>query len=539
MTYRDLRAFLDALEARGKLYKVTEPIDKDSELLPLVRLQLRGLPDADRRVLVFENVRNAAGDGYDMGVAAGVYGISEEILALGIGCESPDEMLEKWHEALENPIPPRIVESGPVQEEVHLGADLLTSGLHELPVPVEEPGFSQLLRTGMPMITRDPESGIRNVGTYNAFLYGRDRLVAGIAGVHDALKYHWQTARQRNEELPLAVVIGATPNVMLVGSAAIPYGMDELAVAGGLVGEPVELVACKTIPLEVPAHAEIVIEGMLSTREFEPRLAFGEYPGYLSMEHNNRPVMRVTAITHRKQALFTPMLVGFPPNDSSAIWGFCNAAMLYHGLRHACRFPVDNVFFPHSGGGYDFCIVRLEKDAKANPWQILSAAAGLHPGSKYIVLVDHDVNPRDPDLITWALSYRVRPESDISIQRGRSAGLDPSLGPTGASRGRIDPAGHPSESFRVLIDATMRGPYPPVALPRQEYMNRALEIWRQHPALPELRLLPPWYGYPLGYWSAEEQDLADRLVHGDYDAAGRLAAERRVTTEQIPDTPHQ
>lgn len=535
MYYRDLRAFLDALRARGMLYTFREPIDKDSELLPLVRLELRGLSDAERKVLLFEDVRNAAGTRYEMGVAAGVYGLSDQVLALGMGCESPEEMLEKWHGALENPIPPVVVDHGPVQEVVHLGDALPKRGLDELPAPVEEPGYSQMIRTGMPMITRDPESGVRNVGTYNGFLYDRDRLVAGIAGVHDAIKYHWQTARRRGEDLPLAIVIGATPNVMLVGSAAIPYGLDELAVAGGIAGEPLELVPCKTIPLEVPAHAEIVIEGMLSTREFEPRLAFGEYPGYMNLERNNRPVMRVTAITHREHALFTPVLVGYPPNDSSALSGFCNAALLYDDLRYRRNLPVEDVCYPHIGGGNDFCVVRLQKDAQGDAWQLLSAAAALDPVCKYVVVVDHDLNPRDPDQMLWALCYRVRPETDMVVQRGRSPGLDPSLGPTGSTRGRMDPQGNPQQYYRVLIDATLSGPYPPVALPRQDFMERALDLWRQHPDLPQLQLRPPWYGYSLGYWTPSDQELADLIVQGDYRALGRVAAAERVSTEQVPD----
>src|SRR5712692_2799256 len=515
------------------LYRFKEPIDKDRELLPLMRVQLRGLPDADRKVLLFEDVRSAAGQRYDMRVVGGVYGLTEEVVALGMGCASTSEMLERWHLALERPLPPKLVDSGPAHEVVHLGEELQNLGLDEIPVPLEDPGFSQVIRTGLPMITRDPETGITNVGTYNGFLRDRTRLVAAIGGGHDAMRYHWQAARRRHEDMPLAIVIGATPNVMLVGSAPIPYGVDELGVAGAMVGQPIEVVACKTVPLQVPAHAEIVIEGLVSTDVLEPRLAFGEYPGYLNMERNNRPVMRVTAITHRKQGIFTPVLVGFPPGDTNAVWGFCNAAMLYHDLRYGCHLPVEDVYFPQMGGGNDFCVIRLQEGAKASGWQVLHAAAGLWPGAKYIVAVDHDVNPRDPELLVWALSYRVRPESDISIQRGRSAGLDPSFGPTGSSKGMMESAGSPREYFRVLIDATMSWVYPPVALPRRDYMERALEIWQQHADLPQPRLRPPWHGYPLGFWSEEDQVLADLIAHGDYKAVGRIASELQVPADQV------
>jgi 4-hydroxy-3-polyprenylbenzoate decarboxylase len=535
--YRDLRAFLDVLDARGKLYRFPEPIDKDTELLPLLRVQLRGVPAPERRVFLFESVRGAQGTAYDMRVAAGVYGVSEEVLALGLGCESPADLLERWHHATAHPVPPRLVPSGPVQEEVHVGDDLLRCGLDELPAPVEEPGFSQVIRTGLPTITRDPETGVPNVGTYNAFFRDRTRAVTGVGPRQHAMRYHWRTAARRGEDLPAAVVIGATPNVMAVGCARIAYGVDELAVAGGLAGEPVEVVRCQTVPLEVPAHAEIVIEGLISTKVFEPRLAFGEYPGYMNVELNNRPVLNVTAITHRHDAIFTPVLVGFPPGDTNALNSFVNAAQVYDGLRYGCGLPVAEVHFPQMGGGADFCIVRLEEDARVNAWQVLEAAAGQWGSNqtKYIVLVDHDINPRDPELLIWALTYRVQPERDMEVHRGRNAALDPAFGPTGSSRGQFSSAGSPRDHFRVLLDATLKGPYPPVALPRRDFMERALAIWRQHPDLPEPRLMPPWHGYTLGHWSEQDQELADLITRGDYRAVGRITAAMQVPATPVRD----
>jgi 4-hydroxy-3-polyprenylbenzoate decarboxylase len=523
--YRDLRAFLDALEARGKLYRFSEPIDKDSELLALMRVQLRGLPADERRVLLFDNVRGATGASYDMRVAAGVYGVSQAVLALGMGCASPTEMLERWHHALEHPVPPRLVDRGPVHEEVHVGAELLDNGLDELPAPVEEPGFSQALRTGVPMITADPETGEVNVGTYTAFFRDRARAVAGIGPPQHAMKHHWRKAKERGEDLPVAIVVGATPNVMLVGSAGIPYGVDELAVAGGLAGEPVELVPCRTVPLAVPAAAEIVIEGLISTRLVEPRLAFGEYAGYMNVEPDTRPVVQITAITHRQRALFTPLLVGFPPSDTNTITGFANAAMLYHSLRYTRGFPVADVYLPTLGGGADWCVVRLEADARVDARELLQAATTYWGGSqaKYLVVVDYDVDPRDSDLLLWALSYRVRPEVDIILQGGRAAGLDPAYAHAGPSVGGTYDGDRPPQKHRVLIDATMKGAYPPVALPRRDFMERALAIWQRHPALPAPRLRQPWHAYTLGAWGARDQALADLLVRGEYKAADSLA----------------
>lgn len=536
--YKDLRDFITALDAEGLVHRFSRPVDKDSEIMPLARVQLRGLADEDRKVLLFDDVRNAEGGTYEMGVATGVYGASDRILALGMGCSSPREMLEKWHEAEEAPIAPRTVEDGPVHEVVHTGQAILDDGLDLIPAPVEEPGFSQMIRTGMPMITHDPATGITNVGTYNGFFRDRDRLVAGIGTVRETMRVQWQSARKSGQGMPLAVVIGATPNVMLVGSASLPYGVDEMAVAGGIAGAPVDMVRCRTIPLEVPAHAEIVIEGMVSTEILEPRFGFGEYPGYLNMERNNLPVMEVTAITHREKPWFTPVPVGLPPSDTNAVWGFCNAATLYQKLRYDCRLPIDDVYFPQMGGGNDFCLIRLQEDAKPSAArQVLNTASGLWPGSKYVIVVDHDINIRDQDVVIWALSFRTRPESDVIVQAGRHAGLDPSFGPTGSSKGRMASSGHVTEHYKVLIDATRPGPYPPVALPRREFMERALELWEGEEGLPEPKMRVPWFGYELGFWDSEEQELADLMVKGDYREVGRRALEFQVPVEQAPDRP--
>jgi 4-hydroxy-3-polyprenylbenzoate decarboxylase len=530
---KDLREFLTALEARGKLHRFTEAINKDSEIIPLLRVEMRGLADQKRKALLFENVTDAKGGSYDMRVVAGVYGVSDEMVLLGMGCETVKEALEKWHRAVESPIPCRIVEQAPVHDVVITGEALKQRGLDMIPVPVEDPGFGQMIRTGLPMITRDPETGITNIGTYNGFFRDRDRIVAAIGGGRATMRVQWETARRRGEELPMAIVIGATPNVMLVGSATLPYGADELAIAGAIAGEPMELVRCKTIPLEVPAHAEIIIEGMISTDVFEPRFAFGEYPGYLNMERNNRPVMRVTAITYRKNAMFTPVTVGFAPSDTNAVWGFCNAAVVYHELHYVRKLPISDVYFPQMGGGNDFCIIQREKGSDVPGTELLKAASEAWKGAKYIVLVDWDIDPRNPELLIWALSFRVRPHVDIQMQPGRHAGLDPSSEPTGSTRGQRETAASaPSQYYRVLIDATLSGPYPPVALPRRDYMDRALEIWRSH-QLPEPELQMPWYGYTLGYWNDEDQKLADLITAGDYKAVGRIARDLQAKTEDV------
>jgi 4-hydroxy-3-polyprenylbenzoate decarboxylase len=521
--YRDLRELMAVLEGRGKLYRFKERINKDTELYPLYRVQMRGLGDRERKVLLFEDVTGAKGQAYEMSVLAGVYGVSEEILALGMSCGSYREMWERWHEGLVHPVDPVVVDSGPVQEEVHVGDEVKELGLDEFPVPVEEPGFSGMIRTGLPMITKDLETGIRNVGTYNGFFRARDRVVVGISYHAQAMNYHWRGARRMGKELPVAIVIGCNVEVMLAGSARLPYGMDELTVAGGAVGSPVELVRCKSIPLEVPAYAEAVIEGVISTEVFEPRLPFGEYPGYINADYNVCPVMQVTAITHRKRAMFTPVLVGFAPSDTNVIHAFVQSAHMYHHLKYECGFPVEEIYIPLTSYN-NFCLIRVgEGTSQEIVRQVFEEAPKAGGVSKYTIVVDSDINLRDPDLLVWALSFRTQPKEDFTFLPGGTGGLDPSAASPGSGRGRMSST-EGKEYYRVAINATRKWPYPPVALPRKEYMDRALQIWEGHRDLPAPTLREPWYGYELGNWDEKFQAYAGLITQGDYLKIGEETA---------------
>jgi 4-hydroxy-3-polyprenylbenzoate decarboxylase len=527
--YQDVRDLVKLVEERGKLVRFKRTINKDTELVPLFRVQLRGLPESERRVFHFEDVVGSNGNRYEMSVLMGIYGASESILATGIGCQSYMEMMERWHTALTRPINPVLIDHAPVQEEVHEGKEIKELGLDEFPVPVEEPGFSGMIRTGLPVITKDPETHIRNVGTYNSFFRARDRLVAGIAPARHAMAYHWQTARRRGEGLPVAIVIGCAPSVMLASSASIPYGTDELAVAGAAIGSPIELVRCRTIPLEVPAHAEAIIEGVISTKVTEPLLPFGEYPGYFCVDHDNRPVIEVTAITHRKNAMFTPIIVGYPPSDNNIIGSFCESAQLYHCLKYERQLPVEEVYSPQMGWN-NFCLIRVSKGTSQKTIAEVLKQAGQITITKYIVALDYEINLRDPELVIWALSYTTQPKDDFTIVPGPPSGLDPSAAPMGSRRNRLRAANDHGCS-RVLINATRKWPYPPLGLPRKEYMERALQLWQEQGDLPTPRLREPYYGYSLGYWDARLQEYADLIVQGEYLKVGEKTAQLQVNVE--------
>ncbi|UCE72851.1 MAG: UbiD family decarboxylase, partial [Methanomassiliicoccales archaeon] len=277
--YKDLREYLDALELQGKLIRVKSEINKDTEMHPLMRLQFRGLPEAERKGFVFENVVDSRGTKYDIPVACCVLAGSKDIYALGMMCQ-PEEISQKWTQAELNPIETKLVGKGPVQEEVHMGENLLQhGGLDEFPVPISTPGYDVAPYITAPCwVTKDPETHIRNVGTYRAQL--KSPLCTGImvSSPRQHIAMHWEKCKERGIPLEAVIAIGGAPNIGYVSIAKLPHGLDELGVAGGIAGAPVEIVKCKTVDLEVPAYAEIAIEGYLSTTDVEAEGPFGEAP---------------------------------------------------------------------------------------------------------------------------------------------------------------------------------------------------------------------------------------------------------------------
>ena len=513
--YGDFRDYLDELKTRGKLYRWRRPVNKDTELMPLMRLQYRGIDDNKRQVFLFDNVRDGTGKQFDLRVATGMYGSSRDVTALGLGCEDARDIYENWRHALAHMYEPKLINRAPVQEEVYSGSRLKEFPVTRLPSPVEEPGFSCGIRVTAPFITKDPETGMRNVGMYSGHFRGEQKLIAGIARTHHALLYHHPKAVRRKEPLPVAIVLGCLPDIVYVSAANLPYGIDEIAVAGGIRQRPVDMVPCKTIPLEVPADAEIVIEGEISIDAMERGEPFSDYPGYLMAERGLRPVIDIKAITHRRDAIFTAILVGLPPSESNGISRTCREMMLYNFLKYSCNIPeVLEVCCPEMGGGWNWWVIRMAKSHPSKPKQALQAASGMDTTNKIIITVDEDIDPKDPEMVMWAISFASQPHRDAQIVTGKSPLLDPSA---------YALMSNPEERFfpppvgcsGLLIDATRKGKYPPVGLPKKEFMERALEIWREE-EMPELKLRNPWHGYPLDLWTAQDDELAAAVARGDY-----------------------
>jgi 4-hydroxy-3-polyprenylbenzoate decarboxylase len=525
--YRSLGEFLRLLEEQDLLVRYAAPIDKDTQLQPLVRLQFRGLPEAQRKAFLFEQVVDSAGRQFGLPVAAACMAASRRMYALGLGCE-PAGIAARWAGALARPVPPRLVDGGPVHDVVYTGDALgRAGGLDLLPVPIATPGFDNAPYVSASYwITKDPETGVRNVGTYRGQLKSPLRLGCYPASRQKGIAIHWEKARARGESLEAAVVLGAPPHIAYPAVAFLPRDVDELGVAGGLAGEPVPVVRCQTVDLEVPAEAEIVVEGRIPTDQLEEEGPFGEFTGYMARREYTH-FLEVTAITHRRDAVFQVFLSQFPPSESSKIRQIAveNTLRRYLSVDRGLPGLLD-VAVHESASSQNLIVFLVSRAAGADPRAILEAAARPDARTgKIIVAVDEDVDPHDADSVNWALAWRMQPHRDLEVRPAPPHEMDYSVLPPAEGIGSA--VGHAASV--LLIDATRKWAYPPASLPERRFMEEARSLW-ETAGLPPLRLQEPWYGLAEGVWTDTDRAEALRAVHGDYRTTGeRTARERRAS----------
>jgi UbiD family decarboxylase len=517
----DFQAHLAALEAQGLLVRVNRPINKDTELHPLVRWQFQGgLAEEQRRAFLFTNVVDASGRRYDIPVAVGALAASPRIYAVGMG-RPVEEIESAWVHAIAHPIAPVTVASPPCQEVVITGEGLRGSGngLARLPVPVSTPGFDAApYLTATLCVTRDPETGIQNMGTYRGALKATDRLgVRMAARIGGAGGYvHWQKHRKRGTPMPCAIVVGAAPVAMFTGGMKLAIDLDELAVAGALAGRPLRTAKAVTVDLQVPADAEIIIEGLIDPELLEPEGPFGESHGHIALEDFNMS-MRVTAITHRRAPVFVSIISQVTPSESSVLKKVAMEPLFLTHLRQNLSIKgVRRVVLhePLSNLRKVIFVQYAQGTPRTEVWRGLHGAATLLADcGKICIAVSEDIDPTNADAVFWSLAYRANPVDDVHIAPHRSAGHGPKSGPR-------------SEESTLLIDATLKHAAPPLALPTQQYMEQARTIWQQL-GLPALTPQPPWHGYSLGDWSQAWDVYAARAVAGQWETSGAETFARR------------
>ena len=521
-SYRDLHEHLKALDAAGLLITVDRAINKDTELHPLVRWQFRGgIAEPDRKAFLFTNVVDGKGFKYDIPVVVGALAANRRIYSEGMRC-GLDDIGKVWNHAIANPIPPNVVEVAPCHEIVITGDALKEpgKGLDGLPVPISTPGWDNGPYTTLSQyITKDPETGIQNMGIYRGQVKSPTRL-----GMNPSLENqpgiytHWEKMKARGERLPAAVILGCPPCVAFTAAQKLSEDTDELHVAGGLAGAPINVVKCKTVDLLVPAEAEIVIEGYINTEWLEPEAPFGESHGHVNLQEFNA-YMEVTAITRRKDAILTSIISQVTPSESSLIKRvalepvFLNHLKRQMGIKGVLKVSMHE---PLTNLRKVIIVVVERKTPATEVWRALYGAASLlRSGGKLVVAVNDDIDPDNADALLWAMSYRANFALDLQILNNR----DPGHGPRSPRNNGVDAS--------LLIDATLKDVFPPIALPKKEIMENAKAIWDEL-GLPALKPEVPWHGYSLGDWSARNEEMAQRALRGEYFVTGaEIAGMRR------------
>ena len=401
----DLRTFLQRLESHGQLARIDAPVDLKHELANVaVNMERRGMPAP-----LFTRPRGAS-----MPVVAGVLG-SHQRIALALGC-APAEVADRIGAALERSIPPMEVKAAPCQEQVFTGEEV---NLPDLPIPTHAAEDGGAFITGGVVFSRHLPTGRQNVSYHRFQVKGPAKTGIQInqwRHLNDSLRVAEAEARP----VPVAIAIGADP-VLHIG-AGIRSDLDETGIAGALAGEPIAVARCVTSDLRVPAFSEIVVEGEIlpGIREAEGPLA--EFTGHYSSIWEE-PVVRVTAITHRRDPIFQTIV---PASQEHINLGnvLPREPILKRMVRYVSK-NVTQVHIPPVGCGFT-AYIGLDKKHPGEPRNVALAALTTYVNIKIVIVFDPDVDLYDPNDVLWALSTRVDPVTDIfTIPQAQGHEMDP------------------------------------------------------------------------------------------------------------------
>jgi 2,5-furandicarboxylate decarboxylase 1 len=394
-------------------------------------------------VVIFRNVR-----GSRLPVVTNVHATFQRLaLALGLpATASVPEFTAEYGRREDRPIEPSVVppDEAPVKQVVLRGDEVDLGALPLLTYHEKDAGAYATLGFA---VMRDPDSGVRNAGIYRLMRQGKNEFgiqISETAHGHYILKKH----QKRGEPTPMAVFIGHHPAVHLGCLSFAPFDTDEFTFAGAMLGEPLRTVRCETLDLEVPADAEIVLECEILPDLRRPEAPFGEYPGTYGPRRLN-PVVRVNAITMRRDALYQSSFVGHA--DNLLLSGVTRLAYILKTVRIASP-TVKAVYVPPSGRCRYLCYIAMEKLIEGDPKNAAMAAFAADPFLKFVVVVDEDVDILNDSDVLHAIATRVRADRDsFVVTYARGSPLDPAS---------YDPAAGSHLVTKVAVDATRKANYP-------------------------------------------------------------------------------
>ena len=432
MPYSSLRDFMAGLEARGELKRVSAPV---SPYLEMTEIQTRLLAEGGPAVL-FENVVKPDGSPYAMPVLVNLFGTVERVAA---GMErTPGELREVgetlaflrqpeppggWREAVGMmpllktvmAMKPKSVASAPCQEIVLTGDDI---DLGALPIQTCWPGEPAPLITWPLVVTKGPGKGrtdVANLGIYRMQVTGRSTTLMRWLKHRGGAQHHARWKEERPEPLPAAAVIGADPATILAAVTPVPDTLSEYQFAGLLRGRKVELTDCKTIALQVPAEAEIVLEGHVSLTDYGDEGPYGDHTGYYNAVEPF-PVFTVSAITRRRDPIYLSTFTGRPPDEPSVLGEALNEVFIPL-IRQ--QFPeIVDFWLPPEGCSYRIAVVSMKKAYPGHAKRVMMAVWSYlrqFMYTKFVIVVDDDIDARDWKDVMWAISTRMDPARDITV----------------------------------------------------------------------------------------------------------------------------
>ena len=455
MAFKDLREYIALLEEKKDLRRITVPVSSDLEISQIADRVVKSNGPA----LLFENV-----EGYDMPLAINLFGSRRRIeWALGVNdLEDLGDKVRKLLGLLDGPPPglvdkvktigqlmginkaqPKIVSKAPCQEEVFIGEAV---DLGTIPALKCWPNDAGCFITLPLVISRDPETGRRNVGTYRMQVY--DSRTTGMHWqTHKVGARHFRSGEEKNlDRLDVAVALGGDPVTVWAGSLPVPPDMDEIVVSGIIRGESVHMVRCKTVDLEVPAHSEIVLEGYVIPGEVQTEGPFGDHTGYYSPAADY-PVFHVTALTRRKDPIYPSIVVGRPPSEDFFM-GKASERLMLPALQLTLPEIID-VNMPSEGVFHNLLLVSIKKEYPGHARKVMSAlwGLGLVMLAKAIIVLDHDVDVQNLSEVAWRVTANIDPASDIVISEGpvddldhasKNYGYGSKMGLDSTSKGKLD-----------------------------------------------------------------------------------------------------
>ena len=467
MAFNDLREFIAHLERCGRLRRISVPVSRDLEITEIVDRVSKSSGEANV-ALLFEHVQ-----GGDMPLLINAFG-SEDRMATALGVERLDDLAARVAKLLDLKMPgsfldkmrklgtlldvvkaaPRRVDTAPCQEMVETAAPTLAG----LPIMQCWPGDGGRYITLPGVFTRDPVTGARNVGMYRLQVFD-DRT----------LGMHWQTHKggaehqhRASSRMPVAIVLGGDPAMMYAASAPLPPGIDEVVFAGWLRGTGVDMVPCRTIDLEVPAQAEVVLEGYVDPEERRREGPFGDHTGYYSLARDY-PVFHLTAVTRRAQAIYPATIVGRPPQED--YWLGKATERIFLPIMKLMLPEIVDVNMPAEGVFHNLVIVSIRKRYPGQARKVMTAlwGMGLMMLAKTIVVVSEHVNVHDLSEVAWRATGNIDPRRDLVILEGPMDDLDHA-----ALRHRY--------GGKLGIDATEKGPLDEIAQPWPEEIRMSDEV---------------------------------------------------------------